>query len=62
VDSGIERCGEPAKQGDGRLLQIDFCQYDMYAAVSYIRAATRAGVPVRQACPALDELPGHPVP
>ena len=40
----------------------DFWQYAMYAAVAYIRAAaSRAGVPVRQACQDLDERPGHPV-
>jgi hypothetical protein len=39
----------------------DFWQYAMYAAVAYIRAAaSRAGVPVRQACQELDERPGHP--
>lgn len=38
----------------------DFWQYAMYAAVAYIRAAaSRAGVPVRQACQELDERPGH---
>ena len=32
-----------------------------YAAVAYIRAASRAGVPVRQICQDLDErLGGHP--
>ena len=41
----------------------DFWQYAMYAAVTYIRAAaSRAGVPVRQACRELYEPPGHPVP
>ena len=41
----------------------DFWQYAMYAAVAYIRAAaSRAGVPVRQACQGLDERSGHPVP
>jgi hypothetical protein len=41
----------------------DFWQYAMYAAVAYIRAAaSRAGVPVRQACQDLDESPGHPAP
>src|SRR6201997_5041793 len=39
----------------------DFWQYAMYAAVAYIRAAaSRAGVPVGQACQDLDEHPGHP--
>jgi hypothetical protein len=39
----------------------DFWQYAMYAAVAYVRAAASwAGVPVRQACQELDELPGHP--
>lgn len=38
----------------------DFWQYAMYAAVGYIRAAaSRASVPVRQACQELDEHPGH---
>jgi hypothetical protein len=41
----------------------DFWQYAMYAAVAYIRAAaSRAGVPVRQACQDLNERPSHPVP
>jgi hypothetical protein len=39
----------------------DFWQYAVYAAVAYIRAAaSRAAVPVRQACQDLDEHPGHP--
>jgi hypothetical protein len=38
----------------------DLWQYAMYAAVAYIRAAaSRAGVPVRQACQDLSERPGH---
>jgi len=41
----------------------DFWQYAMYAAVAYIRAAaSRAGVPVRQACQDLDERRGHLAP
>ncbi len=37
----------------------DFWQYAMYAAVACIRAAaSRAGVPVRQACRDLDKGPG----
>jgi hypothetical protein len=41
----------------------DFWLYSMYAAVAYIRAAaSRAGVPVRQARQDLDERPGHPTP
>ncbi|HZZ54634.1 MAG TPA: hypothetical protein VFE26_10165 [Trebonia sp.] len=41
----------------------DFWQYAMYAAVAYIRAAaSRAGVPVPQACQDLDKRPGHPAP
>ena len=41
----------------------DFWQYAMYPAVAYIRAAaSRAGLPVRQACQDLDERPGHPAP
>ncbi len=41
----------------------DFWQYAMYAAVAFIRAAaSRAGVPVRQACLDMDERPGHPTP
>ena len=36
----------------------DFWEYAMYAAVAYIRAAaSRAGVPVRQACRDLDQSP-----
>jgi hypothetical protein len=39
----------------------DFWQYAMYAAAAYIRAAaSRAGVPVHQACQDLDKHPGHP--
>jgi hypothetical protein len=34
----------------------DFWQYAMYAAIAYVHAAaSRAGVPVRQACQDLDE-------
>jgi hypothetical protein len=41
----------------------DFWQYALFAAVAYIRAAaSRAGVPVRQACHDLGEHPGHPAP
>jgi hypothetical protein len=41
----------------------DFWQYALFAAVAYIRAAaSRAGVPVRQACRDLGERPGHPAP
>jgi hypothetical protein len=41
----------------------DFWQYALFAAVAYIRAAaSRAGVPVRQACQDLAERPGHPAP
>jgi hypothetical protein len=42
----------------------DLWQYAMYAAVAYIRAAaSRAGVPVRQACQDLREPPRrHPAP
>jgi hypothetical protein len=37
----------------------DFWQYALFAAVGYIRAAaTRADVPVRQACQDLAQLPG----
>jgi hypothetical protein len=39
----------------------DFWQYGLFAAVGYIRAAaSRAGVPVRQACQDLAGRPGHP--
>jgi hypothetical protein len=39
----------------------DFWQYAMYATVAYIRAAaSRAGVPVRQACQDLNERPRPP--
>ena len=40
----------------------DFWQYAVYAAVACIRAASRAGVPVRQACQDLEEHPGHRAP
>ena len=41
----------------------DFWQYAPFAAVAYIRAAaSRAGVPVHQACHDLGECPGHPAP
>ena len=39
----------------------DFWQYGLLAAAGYIRAAaSRAGVPVRQACQDLAGRPGHP--
>ena len=38
----------------------DFWQYALFAAVAYVRAAaSRAGVPVRQACQDLAQSPGH---
>ena len=41
----------------------DFWQYALFAAVACIRAAaSRAGVPVRQACPDLTQCPGRPAP
>ena len=41
----------------------DFWQYALLAAVAYIRAAaSRAGVPVRQACQDLAQVPVHPAP
>jgi hypothetical protein len=41
----------------------DFWQYAMYAAVACIRAAaSRAGVPVRQACQDLGDRPRRPAP
>ena len=41
----------------------DFWQYALFAAVACIRAAaSRAGVPVRQACQDLGERPGRPAP
>ena len=41
----------------------DFWQYALFAAVACIRAAaSRAGVPVSQACQDLAERPGHPAP
>jgi hypothetical protein len=41
----------------------DFWQYALFAAVAYIRAAaSRAGVPVRQACQDLDKRPSRPAP
>jgi hypothetical protein len=39
----------------------DFWQYALFAAIAYIRAAaSRAGVPARQACQQLTQGPGHP--
>ena len=41
----------------------DFWQYALFAAVAYVRAAaSRAGVPVRQACQDLGGRPGHLAP
>ena len=41
-------------------LEAEDTSSGMYAAVAYIRAAaSRAGVPMRQACQDLDERPGH---
>jgi hypothetical protein len=41
----------------------DFWQYALYTAVAYIRAAaSRAGVPVRQACQDLAQRTRHPAP
>ena len=41
----------------------DFWQYALFAAGAYIRAAaSRAGVPVRQACQDLAQRPGRPTP
>jgi hypothetical protein len=41
----------------------DFWQYALFAAVAYIRAAaSRAGVPVRQACQDLAQRSGHAAP
>ena len=41
----------------------DFWQYALFAAVAYIRAAaSRAGVPVRQACQDQTQRPGRPAP
>ena len=41
----------------------DLWKYALFAAVAYIRAAaSRAGVPVRQACQDLAQRPGHPAP
>jgi hypothetical protein len=41
----------------------DFWEYAVFAAAAYIRAAaSRAGVPVRQACQDLAQPPSHPVP
>jgi hypothetical protein len=41
----------------------DFWEYALFAVVAYIRAAaSRAGVPVRQACQDLAPHPGHPAP
>jgi hypothetical protein len=39
----------------------DFWQYTLFAVVAYVRAAaSRAGVPVRQACQDLAQRPGPP--
>jgi hypothetical protein len=41
----------------------DFWHYALFAAVALIRAAaSRAGVPVRQACQELTQRPGHSAP
>jgi hypothetical protein len=41
----------------------DFWQYALFAAIAYIRAAaSRASVPVRQACQQLAQGPGYPAP
>jgi hypothetical protein len=41
----------------------DFWQYALYAAVAYIRAAaSRTGVPMRQACQELTQQAEHPAP
>ena len=41
----------------------DFWQYALFAAVAYIRAAaSREGVPVRQACQDLAPRPGYAAP
>ena len=41
----------------------DFWQYALFTAIAYVRAAaSRAGVPVRQACQDLAQSPGHPAP
>jgi hypothetical protein len=55
---------EPDLPGEVAYWQADdFWQYAMYAAVACIRAAaSRAGVPVRQACQDLNERPGHQAP
>ena len=41
----------------------DFWQYALFAAAAYVRAAaSRVGVPVRQACRDLAQRPAHPAP
>jgi hypothetical protein len=41
----------------------DFWQYALFRPVAYFRAAaSRAGVPVRQACHDLTQRPGHLAP
>jgi hypothetical protein len=41
----------------------DFWQYALFAAVACVRAAaSRAGIPVGQACQDLGQRPGHPAP
>jgi hypothetical protein len=62
--AGVRGGTEPDLQDEVASWQTDdFWQYAMYAAVAYIRAAaSRAGVPVRQACRGLDERPGDQTP
>ena len=54
--------GAPGSRG-WDLRTDDFWQYALFGAVAYIRAAaSRAGVPVRQACQDLAQRVGHPTP
>jgi hypothetical protein len=64
VAAGVHGGIEPDLLDEAASWQADdFWQYAMYAAIAYIRAAaSRAGLPVRQACQDLDERPGHPAP
>jgi hypothetical protein len=62
--SGLQGGTEPDLLAEVAWWQTDdFWQYALFAAVACIRAAaSRAGVPVRQACQDLTGRPGHPAP
>jgi hypothetical protein len=61
--AGLHGGTEPDLPDEVAWWQADFWQYALFAAVAYIRAAaSRAGVPVCQACQDLAHRPGHPAP